>query len=499
MSKFARTGAIALGGLAAAAALGGVLFAAEPGVRTQAAAVAAPAFAAPMPRSFSDVVERVSPAVVSVRVSGAEVRGGAPKTPEFRMPEPFRRFFGDEFFRRFEFDGPRREFGPGRRGPAMGSGFVIDADGHVVTNEHVVASGNRIEISMTDGRTFEAKVVGRDPKTDLALLKIDGGGSLPHVAFGRSDDVKVGDWVLAIGSPFGLGNTVTTGIVSARGRDIGSGPYDDFLQIDAPINRGNSGGPSFNLRGEVIGVNTAIVSPTGVSAGIGFAVPSDLASEVIAQLRTAGKVARGWLGVHVQEVTRDLADGLGLEAAEGALVAQVETDGPAAEAGLRQGDVIVAVDGERIESMRELPRLIARLPAGAEARLSVIRAGSEIERSVRIGALPGGGETVAAAAGERSDLGMTLAALDDESRARFGVAPEVDGVVVTAVAPEGVAGRRGLRPGDVILKVQGRDVRTPADVDAEIRRAADERRKSLLALIRRAESDLYVALPTGGA
>ncbi len=498
MSRLARTGAVALGGLAAAAALGGMLLAAEPDGRTRAAA-AVPAPAGAMPRSFADVIERVSPAVVSVRVSGPAARGSASRTPGFRIPESFRRFFGDEFFRHFEFDGPRREFGPGPRRPSMGSGFIIDADGHIVTNEHVVAAGSRIEVTMTDGRTFEADVVGRDPKTDLALLKVDGRGPLPHVAFGRSDDVKVGDWVLAIGSPFGLGNTVTTGIVSARGRDIGSGPYDDFLQIDAPINRGNSGGPSFNLQGEVIGVNTAILSPTGASAGIGFAVPSDLASEVIAQLRTAGKVARGWLGVHVQEVTRDLADGLGLEAAEGALVAQVEADGPAAEAGLRQGDVIVAVDGERIESMRELPRLIARLPAGAEARLSVIRAGSRIESAVRIGTLPGSAETTASAADERSDFGMTLAELDDERRARFEVPEEVDGVVVTAVAPDGVAGRRGLRPGDVIRRIQGRDVRTPADVAAEVRRAVGERRKSLLVLVRRAASDLYVALPADDA
>ncbi len=508
MSKSSRTRAAALvaaGASIAAIALVGVLSAAQPGggAETRAAVaqpVSLPAGSGQFPASLAPVIERVSPAVVAIRVTGA---GSRAVSSAFELPEPFKRFFGDDFARRFGFDFEMRRDGrqppPVRSG--VGSGFFIDGDGHIVTNNHVVEDARKIEVSMTDGRRFEARVVGRDPKTDLALLKVDGGDAFPHVAFGQSSEVKVGDWIVAIGSPFGLGNTATTGIVSARGRDIGSGPYDDFLQIDAPINRGNSGGPSFNLDGEVVGVNTAILSVTGANAGIGFAVPSDLAREVIAQLKSAGKVARGWLGVQVQEVTSDLADGLGLGAPEGALVSQVMEESPASRAGLRQGDVIVAVDGERIETMRELPRLVAGLPADSTAKLSVFRDGSEIAVSVRIGAMPGTPEAGKALAdkSQGARFGMTVASLDDEGRGRFGITSRVNGVVVVELDPNGIAAGRGLRRGDVIRKVADSEVRNPKDILDAVEKAAGDGRKSLLMLVHRSGSDRYVALPLGNA
>ena len=505
MSSRTRTAALVVAGVSiAAVAVAGVLSAAQPdsGGETQAAAQSAsvPVGRGQLPASLAPVIERVSPAVVAIRVTGADSRA---VSSAFELPEPFKRFFGDDLARRFGFDSEMRR--GERRSPqvrsGVGSGFFIDADGHIVTNNHVVEDARKIEVSMTDGRRFEARIVGRDPKTDLALLKVDGGDAFPHVAFGQSSEVKVGDWIVAIGSPFGLGNTATTGIVSARGRDIGSGPYDDFLQIDAPINRGNSGGPSFNLDGEVVGVNTAILSVTGANAGIGFAVPSDLAREVVGQLKTAGRVARGWLGVQVQQVTSDLADGLGLGAPEGALVSQVMEDSPAGRAGLRQGDVIVAVDGKRIETMRELPRLVAALPADSTAKLGVFRSGSEIAVSVRIGAMPGAPEVGKALAdkSQGARFGMTVARLDDEGRGRFGVASGIRGVVVVELDPSGIAASRGLRQGDVIRKVADSEVSKPEDILEAVEKAAGDGRKSLLMLIHRSGSDRYVALPLGNA
>ncbi len=493
---------VAVGASMAAVALVGALSAAQPGGGAETRAAVQPvslsAGSGRFPASLAPVIERVSPAVVSIRVTGA---GSQAVSSAFELPEPFKRFFGDDFARRFGFE-MRRD---GRQPPpvrsSIGSGFFIDGDGYIVTNNHVVEDARKIEVVMTDGRRFEARIVGRDPKTDLALLKVDGGDAFPHVAFGQSSKVKVGDWIVAIGSPFGLGNTATTGIVSARGRDIGSGPYDDFLQIDAPINRGNSGGPSFNLDGEVVGVNTAILSVTGANAGIGFAVPSDLVREVIVQLKSSGKVARGWLGVQVQEVNSDLADGLGLGAPKGALVSQVMDESPANRAGLRQGDVIIAVDGERIETMRELPRLIADLPANSTTKLGVFRDGSEIAVSVRIGAMPGTPEAGKALAdkSQGAKFGMTVASLDDETRGRFGVAPAIKGVVVVALDPNGVAAGRGLRRGDVIRKVAGSEVRNPEDILDAVERAAADGRKSLVMLLHRSGSDRYVALPLGNA
>jgi serine protease Do len=432
-------------------------------------------------------------------------QGGKGDTENARpeIPEPFKRFFNEEDGKRFRApDGApnaQQRRAPKVRG--MGSGFFIDADGHIVTNNHVVANAYKIEVMLKDGETFEAELVGRDPKTDLALLKVKSGEKFPYVRFGSSAAAKVGDWVIALGSPFGLGQTATKGIVSARGRDIGAGPYDDFLQIDAPINRGNSGGPTFNLGGEVIGVNTAIISPTGVSAGIGFAVPSDMAKNVIAQLMKDGSVSRGWLGVNIQNVTKDLAAGLGMSKAEGALIAGVNAGSPAAKGGLKPGDVIVAVNGERIEKMRELPRRIARISAGSDTQMTVIRGGKERSLTITIGAMPKADKVTAVAPEkvEKPRFGMVLSALTDKTRAQFGLEKGEAGVVVSGVDPNGIAAKKGVRPGDVIRRISGQEVATPADVirivDKALEDAKSDKRKALLVLVSRKGNDRYVALP----
>ncbi len=493
------TAIAAFGAIAALGAAGGVISSKN---LSAASALSAPPVSESraLPGSFAPVVERVAPAVVSIRVTGsAESERMTSNAPEMEVPEPFKRFFGEEFGKNFgfRFGQPERQ-GRAPRVQGMGSGFFIDADGHVVTNNHVVAGADRIEIVLKDGETFAATLVGRDPKTDLALLKVKSDKAFPFVSFGDSAAAKVGDWVIAVGSPFGLGHTATTGIVSARGRDIGAGPYDDFLQIDAPINKGNSGGPTFNVRGEVIGVNTAIISPTGVSAGIGFAVPSNMAKQIVDQLKDKGTVARGWLGVHIQAVTKDLATGLALAKPEGALVSSVTADGPAARAGLKQGDVIVAVGDERIENLRQLPRLIAGIRTGDTAKLRIVRDGTEKTVEVVIGKMPETDRVAAAAdkdATPPAKLGMRLAALDDGLRARFRVGNDVNGVLVVDVDDASVAAEKGLRPGDVIRRVSGRDVKAPADVAAALKKADEEDRKALLMLVRRDGNDRYVALP----
>ena len=498
----------ALGAVAAVGAAGGVLSSKNLAASSSMTTPAAILENRTLPGSFSDIIERVGPAVVSIRVTGTAPRtrqGGQGDTENARpeIPEPFKRFFNEENGKRFRApDGApnaQQRRAPKVRG--MGSGFFIDADGHIVTNNHVVANADKIEVMLKDGETFEAELVGRDPKTDLALLKVKSGEKFPYVRFGSSAAAKVGDWVIALGSPFGLGQTATKGIVSARGRDIGAGPYDDFLQIDAPINRGNSGGPTFNLRGEVIGVNTAIISPTGVSAGIGFAVPSDMAKNVIAQLMKDGSVSRGWLGVNIQNVTNDLAAGLGMSKAEGALVAGVNAGSPAAKGGLKPGDVIVAVDGERIEKMRELPRRIARISAGNDTQMTVIRGGKERSLTITIGAMPKVDKVAAVAPEEveKPRFGMVLSALTDKTRAQFGVEKGEVGVVVSGVDPNGIAAKKGVRPGDVIRRISGQEVATPADVirivDKALEDAKSDKRKALLVLVNRKGNDRYVALP----
>lgn len=425
-----------------------------------------PAVQAPI-QGLADMVEQVRPAVVSVLVEGtvAEHRDSA----RFRFHgDPRMREFFEHFFGRMPGmdDDQARE----RHMRAAGSGFIVSASGYIVTNNHVVSEADDIKVVLDDGTELTAELQGTDPKTDLALLKVDADQALPYVQFGDSEDARAGDWVVSIGNPFGLGGTVTTGIISARGRDINSGPYDDFLQIDAPINKGNSGGPLFNLDGEVIGVNTAILSPSGGNIGIGFAIPSGQARTVIASLKEQGYVERGKLGVQIQTVTEDLAKGLALDEPRGALVSDVVPGSPAAEAGIEVGDVIVGLNGKPVKEMRELPRRVARLEPGSEARLELLRNGERRQLGVTLGAQ----QRTTAKAGEadgdhqESRLGVMAAPVNERSRARFDLPEGVDGAVLVRVQPGSAAARAGLRPGDVIRQVNGKPVTSAGDLSEAV-------------------------------
>jgi serine protease Do len=441
------------------------------------------------PGSFAPVVDRVKPAVVAVKVkmdgTGDDEDGAQPNAQN--LPPQLR-----EFFRRF---GEGQQV-PQRRGGgmALGSGFFVSADGYVVTNNHVVEHAKSVQITTDDGRTLDAKVIGTDPKTDLALLKAEG-TDFPYVKLGQSAP-RVGDWVVAIGNPFGLGGTVTAGIVSARGRDIGAGPYDDFLQIDAPINKGNSGGPTFNLSGEVVGVNTAIASPSGGSIGLAFAIPSETVQTVIDQLEHGGKVTRGYLGVQVQAVTKDLADGLGLKSEKGALVDHAENGTPAAKAGLKAGDVITTVNGQAVGDARELSRRVAGLKPGAKVEVAYLRNGKADTATVELGTLPAERRT-ASLSDDRSErtsgprIGLSLA-----PAAAVGAGDE--GVAVTGVDPDGPAAAKGIRTGDVILDVGGQSVSNPNDVAGRIRAAEQDGRKAVLMRVKGQQGTRFVAvvLPT---
>ena len=442
--------------------------------------------------SFADVVDRVRGAVVSVHVNVVESvdadEGHGRDMPRLAPGDPLERFF-----RRFGENGAPGMNGGRRQGPRMGqaqgSGFIISPDGYVVTNNHVVenASGD-VTLKLDDGRSVAASIVGTDPKTDLALLKIRDAGDYKSVSFSRAAP-RVGDWVIAVGNPFGLGGTVTAGIVSARGRDIGSGPYDDFLQIDAPVNRGNSGGPTFNANGEVVGVNTAIYSPSGGSVGIGFAIPAEVARDVVASLKDKGAVARGWMGVQIQPVTPDIAESMGLRSTKGALVAEAQPGSPAQAAGLKSGDVITAVNGETVDSPRDLSRRIAALGPQTRVDLTYLHDGAQKSASVTLGVLPGDKQARAAPAERDAPLasfGLTLAP------ARNGEA----GVVVAGVNPDGPAAAKGLRPGDVILEAAGQPVATPADVRKALAGARNEGRKALLLRVKSDAGSRFVALAT---
>jgi len=355
-----------------------------------------------------------------------------------------------------------------------------------------------VEVTTDEGKTYTAKVIGTDPKTDLALIKVDGRSDFPFVKFADATP-RVGDWVLAVGNPFGLGGTVTAGIVSARGRDIGAGPYDDFIQIDAPVNKGNSGGPSFDVNGNVIGVNTAIFSPSGGSVGIGFAIPSDTVKTVIAQLEKSGKVTRGWIGVQIQQVTPDIADSLGLKNAEGALVAEPQANSPAAKAGIQSGDVITAVDGQPVKNARELAKKISSMPPGTSVKLGVWRKGEEKQLSLTLGELPNTRQARASAEPQESSpgnlgrLGLSLAPAGNVAGASS------SGVVVTQVDPDGPAAERGFRTGDVILDVGGKTVATPADVRKALQDAQQEGKHTVLMRVKSGEQTRFVALPVGNA
>lgn len=450
-----------------------------------------PAAAALAPDSFAELAAKVTPAVVNIAATETVSAGGQVPDLPFNFPEgsPF-----EEFFKQFR----EQQRNQGRQhSQALGSGFIIDPAGYVVTNNHVIDHAEKIQVTLADGTQLPATIVGTDEKTDLALLKIDSPKPLPAVAFGDSDKARVGDWVLAVGNPFGLGGTVTTGIISARGRDIRSGPFDDFLQIDASINQGNSGGPTFAMDGSVIGVNAAIASPNGGSVGIGFAIPANLAKAVIAELREHGHIERGWLGVRIQEVTPELAQAMGLEHPEGALVADVDAAGPA-NGKLKAGDVILAFNGQPVAKLRDLPRLVAAAPVDREAKLEVWRDNHRQTVAIEIGRL-GSDEQLAAndntgPADASELLGLKLARLDPQARAAFGIEADVDGVVVLDVDADSTAADEGLRPGDVIRQVGQTEVRTPAEIDRLVGEAREKNAKSVLMLINRAGDDLFLAM-----
>ncbi|HXH09705.1 MAG TPA: DegQ family serine endoprotease [Alphaproteobacteria bacterium] len=434
--------------------------------------------------NFADLAEHLRPSVVNISTTQV-VKGQRRMLPRFPFPSPFgERDPFEEFFERFfGGEGPQREF----RRRSLGSGFIITKDGYIVTNNHVVENATDIKISLTDKDEYDAKVVGRDPKTDVALIKIDAKKELPVVALGDSDKLRVGEWVMAIGNPFGLGHTVTAGIVSAKGRIIGAGPYDDFIQTDASINPGNSGGPLFNMNGQVVGINTAIVA-TG--QGIGFAIPINMAKDLLGQLREKGRVVRGWLGVQVQRVTPELAKSFGLDRERGALVADVMPDTPAARAGIERGDIIVEFNGRKIEEMTDLPRVVANTPPGTEVPVKLLRKGQERVVQVTIAEMQE--ERMAAAGGTLEEsLGMTVQELTPEIARSLGVS-ETKGVVVTNVEDDSPADEAGVRRGDVILEVNQRKIETLKDYRAAIGRMSSA--DSLLLLIRRGNNVLYVAM-----
>ncbi len=437
--------------------------------------------------SFADMIDRVKPAVVSVRVRIAETgeantsRRGMP--PGIQPGDPLERFF-----RRF---GEQDQRARPRQSMGQGSGFIISPDGFVVTNNHVVKNATEVTLGLDDGRSMKAKVIGTDEKTDLALLKIEEQGTYPFTEWAGGTP-RIGDWVLAVGNPFGLGGTVTAGIVSARGRDIGAGPYDDFIQIDAPVNRGNSGGPTFDIQGRVVGVNTAIYSPSGGSVGIGFAIPANVARDVIAQLRDNGSVSRGYIGVQIQGITPEIAESMGLRNSKGALVAEAQANTPAAKAGLRSGDVIVSVDGAGVESPRELSRRIAGLGPKRQTQIGFLREGREQTVSVQLEALP---ERAADARTGSSDSDRG-AQQGEGARLGLRLAPGADGVQVAEVEPGSPAARTGLREGDVILDVAGKAVKSPGDVADAVRTARSDKRKTLLMRVRSSEGVRFVAVPT---
>ena len=454
--------------------------------------------------SFADIVEKVSPAVVSVRVKGNAKQASNSESGSFDVPgldqlpddHPLKRFFKE--FRQHgdrDHDQGRRHDrrGHGHARPiAQGSGFFVSDDGYLVTNNHVVEDGSDYSVVMDDGTELDAKLVGTDPRTDLAVLKVEDARKFTYVAFADDAKVRVGDWVVAVGNPFGLGGTVTAGIVSARGRDIGAGPYDDFIQIDAAVNRGNSGGPAFNLSGEVVGVNTAIFSPSGGNVGIAFAIPGTVANTVVNELIKNGSVQRGWLGVQIQPVTKDIADSLGLEEEKGALVAQPQDGSPADKAGIKAGDVVVAVDGDQVDSPRDLARTIAGIEPGKSVEVTLWRNGKSQNVDLTLGTLPkmdkmASAEPTPAAPDEGNSLtsfGMTVTKAEDGK-----------GLLVTDVESGSDAEEHGIQAGDVILSINSKGVASADDVSSAVADASKAGRNAVLVQIRRQDTNRFVALP----
>jgi serine protease Do len=482
---------------------------------------------APPAQGFADLAERLLPAVVNIsttqtiraerapqtpgeRRRGQGPQGQGPEVPQFPPGSPFEEFFREFFDRQGRGGQPgERPEAPSRRAQSLGSGFIIDPSGFVVTNNHVIAEADEIRVTLHDNTQLTAKVIGRDAKTDLALLKVEPTKPLPSVKFGDSDRARVGDWIMAIGNPFGLGGSVTVGIVSARARDIQAGPYDDFLQTDASINRGNSGGPMFNMAGEVIGINTAIYSPTGGSVGIGFAVPSTLARNVVDQLQKFGKTRRGWLGVNIQSVTDEIAESLGLDRAKGALVARVTEKGPADAGKILPGDVVIKFDGRDVSEMRRLPRMVAETAVDKIVDVVVWRKGREVPLKIKLGELPEDDQLAAAPRGDQGGsgqrapgapatvdtLGMSLTQLTAELRERYEIPEKTRGVLITKVTEGSTAAERDLRAGDVIVEVAQEEVTAPAQVVRKVTEAGTAGRKSVLVMVERRGEQRFVGLP----
>ena len=507
--------AIVLGTAAAIVVMGISAFALAPAVQTTDSTEPAREMAAaqPLPRStpprmlengapfsFADLVERVSPAVVTITSETVET---AASLNADDLPAPFR-----EFFNQYGRGGQSRT---PHKAVSAGSGFIIDRSGLIVTNNHVIENAKKITVKLPDGRTFEAKLIGTDPLTDIALLKVKTDKALPTVEFGDDRQVRVGDWVVAVGNPFGLSNSVTAGIVSSLGRDIGNGPYTDFIQIDAPINRGNSGGPTFDLRGQVIGMNSMIYSPSGGSVGIGFAIPSSIVHEVVAQLLAHGHVERGYLGVNIQSITPDIATTLNISSPKGAIVAEVVPGGPAAKAGFERGDVVVALNGRNVEDSRDLTRHIAALPAGASASFTVMRGGQKKMITAAIGNRPDqkiasnggtdndGSQNDGPQAGAMQAMGLGLASVTPEARRNYNIDEGINGVLVTRVDPDSDAGDKGIQPGDVVLSVANKPVHSPKDILNLIAAARSSGHKTILLLVATQGGTRFVAVDIGQA
>ena len=443
------------------------------------------------PSSFSNLVEKLSPSVVNITTSST-VPNRQELNPQLPPGSPFEDLFKD-FMDRGQNGAPRRQ----RRGTALGSGFIISADGYVVTNNHVIENADQIEIEFFDGRFMEASVVGTDPKTDVALLKVKTKDKLRYVSFGDSNESKVGDWVLAIGNPLGQGFSVSAGIISARGRAL-SGSYDDFIQTDAAINRGNSGGPLFNMDGEVIGVNTAILSPNGGSIGIGFSMSSAVVEKVVEQLKTFGETRRGWLGVRIQDVTEDVAEALGIEKTDGALVTDVP-EGPAKNGGLKSGDVIIEFDGRKIKDTRELVRIVGDSSVGKKVLVKVLRDGKEVALSVKLGRLEdniASSQPVRKSSKKVEFAGMTLSNVDREAAEEFGIDENIKGVVIVNVKQGSVADEKGLKKGDVIIQVNRVKISSTDELKKLNEEAKRAKKTSVLMLILRNGMRRFIGLPT---
>jgi serine protease Do len=504
-----RARAAALGfSLGATLALSPLVWADPPTVPGSAQSTSSPTAVLPQ-QSFAPLVKKVLPAVVNIsvtqRASSDELSESSPQAP---FNEFLRRFF-EEHQGQLQIPRGGVPHFPGEGGSerriALGSGFIIDPAGYIVTNNHVIGEAGKIEVILQDNSKYPATIVGRDVKTDIAVLKIKADKPLPYVTFGDSGKAQVGDWVVAVGNPFGLGGSVTTGIISARGRDIHSGQFDDFLQIDAPINRGNSGGPTFNLSGQVIGINTAIYSPNGGSVGIGFAVPSNVAKSVVEQIRAHGKVSRGWLGVQIQQVTPAIAASLGLKSDHGTIVAAVMPDSPAARAGLKQGDVILTFNGTTIGQLRDLPRLVAAAAPDSSATLTVWREGKSIPLQVTLGEAPNkpqlasaGGESGTEQPAQAQALGLHFGALTNEVRRELHLGHDIRGVVVTDVDSGSIADNLGLRSGDVVVSIDQHPVHSPQEAARKLKEIAESKQKNVLLLLNRRGVTEYVGLNLSG-